>query len=104
MTLVDGINFLNYQTYFVAAAQIGKDYKKLWAKGPKPIERPRYDKPEEDKPRKVFTSVAELKGMLTASKKVIEHTNSCISSRINDGGGEIRCSCPERQPKNTEGV
>lgn len=100
MTLVDGINFLNFQNYYIAAGAIGKDYKKILAKAPKSMKRPTYDK-EEAKPKKVFVSGRDLKQMMGGTKLVIEHTRSCISSRINEGGGELRCDCPSRQPKST---
>lgn len=103
MSVVDALDLLNYQTYYVAASNIGKDYRKAWGKAPKPGERPTYEKPKEEKPKKVFTDIGEVKRLLGNKTRVIAHSPICIASKINEGGGEVRCSCPERERK-TEGV
>ncbi len=98
MSVVDALNLLNFQMYYVAAAGIGKDWKKIFKNAPKPGERPVYV--EVEKPKKQFMTGRQLANVVEEAKtKVIAHTESCVKSRINEGGGVIRCGCPPEGPK-----
>ncbi len=96
MSVVDGVNLNNYQTYYVASSDIGKDYKKIFKSAPKPQKRPKFieDAAVEEKPR--FLTGRELKGVLAERKVVIDHTAFCVESRINEGATtpeDIKCNC-----------
>lgn len=109
MTIIDNLNFLNYQTYYLTGATVGKGWKKIISKAPKPLNRPKYieDEKVEEKPR--FLSGRELREMMgrTAQKHVVAHTAICVQAgtSVNDGV-TLRCSCPHElvKPKEPEEV
>jgi hypothetical protein len=100
MNVVDALNLLNFQSYYVAAGTIGKDWKKIFQKAPKPGDRPRYEDTTttDDAPKKKFLSGAELKQMMNGgvvpAKYVVEHSEACIKAKRTT---EVNCGC-ERKP------
>lgn len=100
-SIYDALNQLTYQASISASAAAGKEYKKLVKGAPKPIERPTvFEKPKQ---KKKFARVSEIKKLLETRKRVIIHTEACIKSGVNKGGGDIRCGCPVEPAKKRGG-
>lgn len=105
LNVVEALNFLNYQNYYVASGAVGgKEYKKIIKGAPKPIERPHYAEPPKEK--KKFVSGSELKKMLQGerlemTKYVVSHSDACVKSQRSL---DPNCGC-EKKPveKDNEG-
>lgn len=101
LTILDGVNQLNYSSYYNASAQVGKKWGQIWKKAPKPIDRPKIKPPE--KKVKRFMSGRELTGGALASatgKFVIEHTEACVKYRTVTGKMDTEnCGCPKIEIK-----
>lgn len=98
--LADIADSLKVNTYFTgasASADAGEHWNKIRSKIPKPMNRPKVK--EEPKAPKKFTKTADLLkgGFGKTNRAVIAHTSECVASKVNEGGGQINCSCTVRQ-------
>lgn len=97
-TIIEALNLLNFQAYYIAAAGVGKEWKKIFKKAPKPGSRPKYI--EEEKPKSQFMTGRELKAMMGITKQTdLAHKAGC-PAKDTDG---VLCSCPpksRRKPQN----
>lgn len=95
LSVLELLSSVSYQTSIVASGTVDKkSYKEAMKNAPKRIERPTLrEKPKE---KKKFLSGRELMGMKVGerTKTVIAHTEMCVKSRINEGGGKLQCNCP----------
>lgn len=91
MNVVDAMNLMNFQTYYVAAGAMGKEWKKIFKNAPKPGDRPKLV--EEEKPKKKFLTGAELKAAMGMTKaNDVAHKPGCKGK---DADG-VLCSCPPK--------
>jgi hypothetical protein len=97
-SILEVLMHISFDSAVSASAQAGKEYQNIAKDKPKPITRPTVRKPPvvvAEKPR--FATTRELiQGFNTMHDKpvVIVHTEACVASQVNKGGGSINCSCP----------
>ncbi len=97
LSVVDGINLVNFHTFYDAAAGVGKDWPKISKKSPKPAERPKFFEEESNKPKKKFTPIREAQAILSSAASLVDHTDACKRLKVRDPESQRRCNCHRKQ-------
>jgi hypothetical protein len=92
VTILDELARIDFFTTVAAAALTGDSFRKVEPKAPRPLKRPTMRPKAPEAPK--FSSVREVQNLLSKKKVTVHHTEACVASRVNEGGGRLNCSCP----------